>query len=176
MATLQEGLLKFYFPDHWLISKYDEWPFYKNQFQYSCLGCKAVDFLAFDTERKELWLIEVRDYRVHRRSKEITMWDEMALKTLHTLSGLVAAKVNSTDETKSFAEHSVACTRLRVVLHLEQPKHHSKLYPRIFNLADVQQKLRQLLKPIDAHPRVMEIDRMPNVAWTVNQIGGSQAS
>ena len=168
MAALQEGSLTFHFPDHWLITKYDEWPFYKNQFKDSCLGCKAVDFLAFDTGRNELWLIEVKDYRVHRRLKEVAMWDEMALKTLHTLSGLIAAKVNSLDETRAFAERCIACTGLRVILHLEQPKHHSKLFPRIFDPADVQQKLRLLLKPIDAHPRVMEIGNVTGVAWAVS--------
>jgi len=30
------------------------------------------------------------------------------------------------------------------------------------------QRLKQLLKAVDAHPKVLESGRMGNVAWTVN--------
>lgn len=53
------------------------------------------------------------------------------------------------------------------VLHLEQPAKASKLFPRVFDLADVQQKLRQLIKPLDPHPLVVDMDRLGSVAWTV---------
>jgi len=167
MATLYEGSLAFSFPDTWRVAKYDGWAFYRNQFKDSCLGCKAVDFLAIDPDRSELWLIEVKDYRRSPREKNITMWDEMALKTLHTLAGIFAAKCNAVDEAKEIATQCLACTRLRAVLHLQQPIQHSRLFPRVFNPADVQQKIRQLLRPIDAHPRVMEMDYMQGAAWTV---------
>ena len=43
---------------------------------------------------------------------------------------------------------------LKVVLHLEQPAKHSTLFPRAINPAAVLQRLKQLIKAIDPHPRV----------------------
>jgi hypothetical protein len=78
-------------------------------------------------------------------------------------------KVNADDA----IEKSIACEiskakRLRVILHLEQPTKHSKLFPRAINPADVKQKLCQLLKPIDAHPFVAESTRMGTLEWRVS--------
>ena len=55
---------------------------------------------------------------------------------------------------------------MRVVLHLEQPRSHSKLFPRVFDLADVQQKLKQLVRTIDAHPMVVEQESLDRVRWS----------
>jgi hypothetical protein len=55
-----------------------------------------------------------------------------------------------------------------LILHLEQPAKHSKRFPRAINPANVRQKLRQLLKPIDAHPVVAESARMGTLEWRVS--------
>jgi hypothetical protein len=61
----------------------------------------------------------------------------------------------------------LACNRIRVVLHLEQPTKHSKLFPRPIDPAWVEQKLKQLLKAIDPHPKVVAIGRLRDVGWSV---------
>jgi hypothetical protein len=33
MPELSEGSLTFSFPETWVVSKYDQWPYYKNQFK-----------------------------------------------------------------------------------------------------------------------------------------------
>jgi hypothetical protein len=53
---------------------------------------------------------------------------------------------------------------LHIALHLAQPHTQSRLWPRAINPADVQQKLRRLVKPIDAHPIVVD-NASPAVAW-----------
>ena len=45
MTEIEEGDLKFSFPDHCEAGKYDEWSFYRNQFQSVAGGSKAVDIL-----------------------------------------------------------------------------------------------------------------------------------
>jgi hypothetical protein len=60
--------------------------------------------------------------------------------------------------------------KLRVVLHLEQAALHSPLSPRKFALANVQQKLKQLVRAVDAHPVVMELATMGGVSWTAVSI------
>jgi hypothetical protein len=80
----------------------------------------------------------------------------------------VAARANANDyNEKAMAEAALRCPQLKVVLHLEQPARHSKLFPRAIDPAKVQQRLKQLIKAIDPHPLVLEINRMRGVAWTV---------
>ena len=160
--------INFDFPDDWHVGKYDDWSFYCNRFCRMWNGIKSLDLLAIGPE-KVAWLIEVKDYRVHKRTKAIDIADEVARKVFDTLAALLPAKVNADDTTeKMVACEIISASKLRVVLHLEQPAKHSKLRPRAINPADVKQKLRSLLKPIDAHPIVSEINRMGKLAWTVS--------
>lgn len=166
---IQEGRLLFEFPYGWEVSKYDQWSFYKNRFKDCCNGNKGVDFVAFSSD-KCLWLIEVKDYRNDRRTKEIYLWDEVALKTRDTLAGLVAAKMATDHSEHGLAKELLKAAKIRVVLHLEQPAMHTKLFPRVFDLSKVRQKLRQILKPIDAHPMVTEISHGNAAFWAVSSV------
>jgi len=105
---------------------------------------------------------------MHRRSKVISLPGEVMRKALDTLSAMLPAKINGdvADETM-VSSQVIAARRLRVVLHLEQPAHHSKLFPRAIDPADVQLKLRQLVKAIDAHPWVVEINSPGGIPWAV---------
>ena len=166
----EEARLACDFADAWLVTKYDEWAFYRKQFQVACLGNKGVDFLALDPEYANLWLIEMKDYRQGPRDPDkLDLWEEVAVKMRDTLAGLVAAKIAAAEaEEKQFAGQALSARRIFVILHLEQPAQHSKIFPRIFNPADVQQRLRQLVKPIDAHPRVIELStHQQRVPWQV---------
>jgi hypothetical protein len=81
---------------------------------------------------------------------------------------MLPAKVNASEIAESsFAEEFLKGNQLHVVLHLEQPKTHSKLFPRAIDPLDIQQKLKKLIKPIDPHPKVVESTRMRGLAWTV---------
>lgn len=170
MPTLTEGKLACTFPDNWDATKYDDWAFYRNRFVSSCCGNKAVDFLAIDPVDEILWLIELKDFRQFARSKDIPLWEEVAIKARDTLAGICAVKMEAGNENQAFAQTSLTMRKIRVVLHLEQPAQHSKLFPRAFDPADVQQKIKQLIKPIDAHPAVVQLSRMANVAWTAESI------
>ena len=167
MTTITEGDLNFTFPNDWNASKFDEWSFHVNQFQKVCGGAKVIDILAIEPKIC-VWKIEVKDYRQHRRRKSIDLATEIALKVRDTLAGLVAASVNANDATeKTAARLALRCPRLRVVLHLEQPAKHSKLFPRAIAPANVLQDLKRLIKAIDAHPLVLEMGRLGSVAWEV---------
>jgi hypothetical protein len=167
MSSITEGQLTFQFPDDWKASKFDEWSFYRNQFQSVCGGSKAVDVLAIEP-RVCSWKIEVKDYRQHRRTKIIDLAEEVAVKVRDSLAALVAARANASDcDERDLASAALRCRRLRVVLHLEQPAKHSKLFPRAIDPAAVRQRLKQLIKAIDPHPLVLERARLGGVAWTV---------
>ena len=96
MPRLQEGRLTFDFPDGGPdVAKYDEWSFFRNQFQTVCGGVTAVDFIFVETART--WLIEVKDYRHHRRTKVADLAGEVAAKVRDTLAGLAACRCNAND-------------------------------------------------------------------------------
>jgi hypothetical protein len=166
MTSIREGDITFGFPPAFRVVKFDDWVFYKSQFQSACGGCKAVDFVVCDGIEC-LWLIEVKDYRRHERTKLIDLADEIAAKTRDSLAALVAGKCNANDlGEKAFARKCLRCERLRVVLHLEQPVKPSRLFPRAIDCANVKQRLKQRIKPIDAHPLVVETTRMDGTEWT----------
>ena len=172
MLEIDEGQLRFFFPDNTLASKYDDWSFYRNQFSKAFDGIKAMDFIHVDNGHT--WLIEVKDYRVNRRTKPIDIGDEIAFKVRDTLAGLVAAKFNATDpQEQTIAEKALSKNRLRIILHLEQPKKQSKLFPKAIDPSKVKQKLKQRLKSIDPHPRVVDksdLETWDDMNWSVKGI------
>jgi hypothetical protein len=167
MTVLSEGRLQFTFGSLCQAEKYDDWSFFRNQFQNTCGGAKAVDFICLS--RNTSWLIEVKDYRQHKRTKPQDIGDEIAIKVRDTLAGLVAAKVNATNpDEKTFAKKALQSKTIKVVLHLEQPEKHSRLFPRAIDPASVTQSLKRQLKAIDAHPRIVNRTKIAaNMDWTV---------
>ena len=168
MTEIEEGDLTFSFPDRCEASKYDEWSFYRNQFQSVAGGSKAVDMLCIDGDA--VWLIEVKDYRQNPRTKLIDLYDEVARKIRDTLSGLAAASANADcDDERTLVRRALAKRRWRVALHLEQPDVRSRLRPQPLDVANVVSKLRsKTLKAVDAHPVVLNLRaRRPGISWTV---------
>lgn len=50
----------------------------------------------------------------------------------------------------------------------EQPERHSKLFPLSFDKADLQNKLKAQLKPVDPHALVVNKNTIPtSIQWTV---------
>jgi hypothetical protein len=169
MSRLTEGALAFTFVPGAIADHYDRWSFYRNQFQNGCAqDNKAVDLVC--RFRQETWLIEVKDYRTHARTKVIDLADEIAAKVRDTLAGLVAARCNANDaKERDLARQLLSAKRIRVVLHLEQPVINSRLHPRgIIEPDKLKQKLRSKLKALDPHPMIAST-RNPalGVPWSV---------
>lgn len=167
MNPIREGNLIFLFPSHWQASKYDDWTYYQKHFRQIVSRTKAVDILAIDPH-KTAWLIEVKDYRRHRRSKKTPLPNEIAQKVKDSLAGMASASFNANVLTeKTQAQAMFKCPEIRVVPHLEQPNKKSRLFPRAFDPANIQKKLKQLVKSVDPHPKVVECQNMQNLPWTV---------
>lgn len=163
-AIAIDGLI-FTFEAGWRIAKYDDWAFYRRQFARMWSGIKALDLLAADPTGAA-WLVEVKDYRRHVRTKPSDLAVEVAKKVFDTLAAMLPAAVNANDANeKALAQDILRATRLRVVLHLEQPAKQSALRPRAIDPAQVMQELRRLLRAIDPHPKVTEIARLESVPW-----------
>ncbi|WP_300668208.1 hypothetical protein [Desulfoluna sp.] len=171
MTPLDEGRLTFTFSGDSLATQYDDWTFYKSHIQSAWGGCKAIDFIC--VHQRQTWLIEVKDYRIDRRTKILDFGDEIALKVRDTLAGLAAARCNANDaDERRMAGEALQCKKLRVVLHLEQPRNPSKLFPQVIDPSKMTQKLKQKLKAVDAHPRVVDkhsLKSNPDMCWSVDE-------
>lgn len=161
-SRFTEGGLTFHFDAGVEAGQYDGWRFFTGGFQNTCGGAKAVDFVArWD---KTTYLIEVKDYRQHPRTKPSELPDEVAAKVRDSLAGLVAAGAGGNSaygtiepEERRLAHFCVSARRLRVVLHLEQPTHGRKGHRRL-NPSNLKLGLKQRLRFIDAQPRVEHMD------------------
>ena len=165
---ITEGALTFTFVDKAKADKYDDWSFYRKQFQQGCAtDNKAVDVLC--EFNRHAWLIEVKDYRSHTRTKAVDLADEIAIKVRDTLAGLVAASVRANAPAeRAFARRMLRAQQMRVVCHIEQPAKTSRLRPQTIEPDKLKQKLRVLLKAIDPHPIVTDKHaRDATLPWTV---------
>lgn len=163
MPAINVDGLTFTFPAGWQASKYDEWSFYRNQFCKQKSGIAAVDLVAV-SPGKDAFLIEVKDYRHPEAVKPSQLPEAIANKVLSTLAALLPARLNANDPNeKSLSDEILRCSSLRVVLHVEQPAGHQ---PRV-DLADIKQKLKRLLHAVDAHTKIVSMQNMLTLAWTV---------
>ena len=173
MIRIKEGRLEFAFQTG-CATQYDQWAFYRRQFQGIARGSKAVDFLCLDGNIA--WLIEVTDYRSHTGEQERhtmpkprAIAGEVAEKVRDTLAGLAAACKNANNsKEKSLARKSIRKARWRVVLHLEQPRAQTPRRRTAIDPRSIESELGRLLKAVDPHPKVMDCrSGYPVVPWTV---------
>lgn len=161
--------ITFVFPGGWSVSKYDDWQYYRGHFSRMENGIKGVDLLAMDPTRTKLWLIEVKDFRKGLRKKELPLHEELFAKVRDTLAALLPAAIHAVDDLeKDFAISALKAKEIHIVFHGEQPAKPSKLFPQSYTRADVSQKLQQVFRPIDPHPRVVCSGKMSRrIPWQV---------
>ena len=123
-----------------------------------------MDFLCIDAEAT--WLIEVKDYRHESRTKPSKLHDEVAAKVRDTLAGLAAVQADDASPDGTTARKALAKRRWRVVLHLQQSTHRSRLRPKAIDPASLRMKLRKAVRAVDPHPMVVDDDG-PRVPWVV---------
>ena len=170
MCKIIEGKLEFIFPDGWQALKLDETEFYRKHFQ-NFAASKCVDIASFQAIGCELWLIEVKDYRINRRTKTLDLFDELALKVRDSLALLFLAKSKPEISSFNFAQKAADKPKIRVVLHLEQTAKPSKLYPHIVERDNARRKLAQTVRVVDPHPLFCEMSAMPHdCPWVVEPI------
>lgn len=170
MESVEVDGIRFTFDDGWLVSRWDETAFHR-RFSRVGAGTKACDLVAIPPDGDDLWLVEVKDYSVHPRTKQMSLETEIGEKAKGTLSGLWAAWGRANvDEERELARRARRRKNIRVVLHLEQRAVPSRLYPDVKLAADLRMKLKQAVHPIDPHALISSSDRPGNVAWTAERV------
>lgn len=176
MREIKVDGITFAFPAGWNTSKYDDWQYYRRHFARMEKGIKGVDLLAINPDGTELWLIEAKDFRRELRKKELPLHKEIFAKVRDTLAALLPAAVNANDDSeKNFAITALTAKKIHVVFHGEQPARPSRLFPQSYTQADLLQKLKEMLRAIDPHPRVACSGNMPSaIPWQVQIPVGTQ--
>ena len=161
----QEGRLRFEFPADWSVLRPGEASFYKKHFQGFCGGSKETDFVLKSGDG-DWYLLEVKDYTTDRRTKPLDLVEELSIKVRDTLSLLLAGAANDTTGkgVGVFLRGGAMPSKIRVVLHLEQPRNPSRLFPGATLKANFQDKLKKSLRCVDSHPRVVSTTS-PNLPW-----------
>lgn len=155
--------LNFTFPVSWDAGKYDDWSFYRNQFSQQRNDIKAVDAIAV-SPAKCVYFIEVKDYRRPGTPNPSELAHVIAKKVHDTLAAMLPAKLNATDtDEKRLAGKVIKCVSLCVVAHIELPSGGMPLV----DLGDLKQKLKQLLKAVDSHPKIVSMQNMRDLQWKV---------
>lgn len=155
--------LTFTFPDGWEAEKFDDWNFYRGHFSRQMNGIKAIDLLAKGPDGIA-YLIEVKDYRHPDTIKPTGLADAIANKVLMSLAALLPAKHRASDPAeKALATSVLSCSDFKVIAHLELPQAHKP----VVDPADIKQKLKQRLAAVDRHLKVVSMDKMQGLAWTV---------
>jgi len=131
--TYVEGDLRFEFSEGWrLIESWDRHPAYAQGIKQLENG-KAVDIIGVYDNRL-IFFIEVKDYRLHERTKPESPWVEFELKVRNTAAGLLGAGRRE-QYAKAFAPFLEALLKphkLTLVLWIE--------WPRFSRSADVHRK------------------------------------
>lgn len=174
MPVIEVEGLTFTVSNDFLVSKYDEWSFYRNQILL-IEGAKAIDLLISARDKSIAYLVEIKDFTVdpvtrnrRTRTKPTELHDEIASKILDSLGGILAARTCASDpEERKAATLTCEAGKLRVVLHLEQSGG-TRLFPRVVDPANLQIKLRQKVKAIDPHAVVVSTSKPGNFPWTVS--------
>ena len=168
MQNVTVDRFEFSLPSGWIFLKYDDCTFYRKHFN-SVANSKALDLLVLAPHGAELWLIEIKDYRLQKRVKPENLFAEIAGKVRDTLAGLATARVYVNDPSvQVFADKAMRAHRLRVAFVLQQPTHQSRLFPQIVDPANGTIKLKKALRAIDRHPflgNAAELAR--KTAWIV---------
>lgn len=168
MTVLVEGGLTFTFPNHWEVSKLDDWNSYRHRFISLGDGIRCVDFIAFDSQDDGLWLIEVKNYSLGRQAS-LTELIEAIVNKVRNSHGVICAACWQSDypEERRLARLAIGKATLKIVLHIEQPTHRSRLHPDPFPLVTLKQSLRKRLSKIAATPQVVDRQRNHLVPWHV---------
>jgi|GEM_PF-4250942 len=169
MTVITEDSLEFTFPTGYEAFKLDEVSYYRSHLQNKFSGTKSVDFVCYETNGTNAYLIEVKDYSTHARTKKIPIEEEISLKVRDSL-WILSAIANECNDTNvsALARQFHAKTKIHVYLHLEQPYTARAFHP-ILSEANLTTALNRILKPVTGKARLSNITRNGS-PWTVRRI------
>lgn len=123
-----EGLHRFVFESGYEVCRFECSPFYSHHAQNFGGSCKEMDFVLYHPGKKELWLIEVKDYRFNARPKVRELVEKLCRKVRDCLFLLRTAALCAPEEEpaegislRDMARKSLLAKHIRVAFTIELP-------------------------------------------------------
>ncbi len=172
-----EGVHRFTFEPGYLVCRCECSPFYSHHAQNFCNSCKEMDFILYHPEKRELWLVEVKDYRFNARPKVRDLVEKLCRKVRDSLFLLRTAALCAPEETpaegislRDMARLSLEATTIRVAFTIELGR--TGLFPPKSLLATIRDLLYRQICFIDPQMLCLPITESGSVApWRISPAG-----
>ena len=172
-----EGLHRFTFRPGFLVCRAECSGFYAHQAQNFCSSCKEMDFIAYHPGKRELWLIEVKDYRFNARPKVRDLVEKLCRKVRDCLFLLRTAALCAPEEEpaegislREMARLSMQAKHIRLAFTIELGR--TGLFPPKSLLATIRDLLYRELCFIDPHMVCLPITESSGAGpWQISPAG-----
>jgi len=177
-----EGLHRFNFEAGYYVCRFECSPFYSHYAQNFCNSCKEMDFVLYHPGKKELWLIEVKDYRFNARPKVQDLVGKLCRKVRDCLFLLRTAALCAPEETpaegislREMAKMSLQARRIRLAFTIELGN--IGLYPPKNLLSTIRDLLYRQVRFIDPQMVCLPITESGGVCpWTITPAGNDHSA
>ena len=181
-TTCVEGEYRFHFDPGYLVCRSECSPFYSCHAQNFCNSCKAMDFMLYHPEKKELWLIEVKDYRFNARPKVQDLVEKLCRKVRDCLFLLRTAALCAPEEEpaegislREMAQLSLKAKHIRIAFTIELGG--TGLYPPKSLLAHIRDLLYHQIRFIDPQMICLPITESGGVGpWHISPAGNAHSA
>ena len=177
-----EGLHRFRFEAGYHVCRFECSPFYAHHAQNFCNGCKEMDFVLYHPGKKELWLIEVKDYRFNARPKVNDLVEKLCRKVRDCLFLLRTAALCAPEEEpeegislRDMARMSLQAKRIRVAFTIELGR--TGLFPPKTLLATIRDLLYRQIRFIDPQMLCLPISESGGAGpWEISAAGNEHSA
>ena len=181
-TTCVEGLHRFHFEPGYLVCRSECSPFYSHHAQNFCNSCKEMDFMLYHPIKRELWLIEVKDYRFNARPKVQDLVEKLCRKVRDCLFLLRTAALCAPEEEpaegislREMARLSLQAKHIRIAFTIELSS--SGLYPAKSLLAHIRDLLYRQIRFIDPEMICLPITESGGVGpWQISPAGNEHSA
>lgn len=181
-TTCVEGLHRFHFEAGYLVCRSECSPFYSHHAQNFCNSCKEMDFMLYHPGKRELWLIEVKDYRFNARPKVQELVEKLCRKVRDCLFLLRTAALCAPEEEpaegislREMARLSLQAKHIRIAFTIELED--AGLYPAKSLLAHIRDLLYRQIRFIDPEMLCLPITESGGVGpWTISPAGNEHSA
>lgn len=172
-----EGVHRFNFEAGYYVCRFECSPFYSHHAQNFCNSCKEMDFVLYHPGKKELWLIEVKDYRFNARPKVRDLVEKLCRKVRDCLFLLRTAALCAPEERpaegislREMARMSMQAKHIRIAFAIELGR--TGLFPPKSLLATIRDLLYREIRFIDPEMICLPITESGGSGpWTVTPAG-----
>lgn len=177
-----EGLYRFHFEAGYYVCRFECSPFYSRHAQNFCNSCKEMDFVLYHPGKKELWLIEVKDYRFNARPKVQELVGALCRKVRDCLFLLRTAALCAPEEEpaegvslRDMARMSMQAKHIRIAFTIELGQ--TGLFPPKNLLSTIRDLLYRQIRFIDPAMLCLPITESSGVGpWIITPAGNDHSS